>query len=288
MDRVARDFGRWQRDLVQSRAGGERARDDSDRAAALGHVEARSGRIELIIGKLPGGVAGAQRAREIAARRGTRERPGEIGAFALPLRERMIGRADEHEWLGRQWDAQHFVGVGGCRELSAVADNQIETTVDERFEKLLRRPARHGDADAGVRGGKARDRVGEQRLQRIGAAADRDGAAGRMAEPARFLFEIRRRGDDVAGGADQAVGVAGRADIMGRSVEQGRAKLFLELLDRARERRLRETEFVGGARVASEAVERVEMAKAAEVHGPHHIIPIMQYQCTCDALSVSA
>jgi hypothetical protein len=136
--------------------------------------------------------------------------------------------------------------------------------------------------------GEARDRVGEQGLQRVRAAADRDGTAARMAEAARLLFEVRRGGDDVAGGTDQAIGIAGRADIMGGAVEERRAQFLLELLDRAGQRRVREAEFVGGARLAGQAVKRVEMAEAAEVHGAHHIIPVLQYQWHCDALSVTA
>ena len=74
---------------------------------------------------------------------------------------------------------------------------------------------------------------------------------------------------------------------MGGAVEQRGAQFLLELLDRPGQRRLRQAKLVGGTRIAAETVERVEMAEAAEVHGAHHIIPIMQYQCACIAHSVS-
>lgn len=93
----------------------------------------------------------------------------------------MIGGADEHKRFGRERDAEHFVGVARRREFRAVADDEVEAAVDERFQQLLRRTAGDDDAHARVRPGEARDRVGEQGLQRIGAAADRDGAAAWLA-----------------------------------------------------------------------------------------------------------
>jgi hypothetical protein len=184
----------------------------------------------------------------------------------------MIRAADHHQRLGRQGNAQHLVGMAGCRELGAIAHHQIEAPVHQRFQQLLRRPAGHGYAHRRVIARETDDGVSQQGLQGIGAGADADGAGGRLLQPARFLFEIGGGGDHVARGADQAFGGAGRPDIVRRAVEQRGIQFAFQLLDRPRQGGLGEAKLVRRPREIADAVERFEMAEPAQVHqqSPYH------------------
>src|SRR3569832_2782112 len=157
-------------------------------------------------------------------------------------------------------------------------DAEVDFSTRDRFQSFIGTDVQNANANAWIRFGKPADRARQEIEHRCRHRSHRDQARTSRANDMNGEHRGLELVDETTHLRQEVAAGHGEIDVAGRALEQGRTEAFLQLLNAAAERWLRQVQRLGGPHEASrlgDGDERLEVEQFC-VHGPNSIISIFE------------